>query len=118
MLLCNTWPRCTLSLFWSKCDKHASQSLTEAGHSTLNDTSPSPAAALQEHRTALAACLWLAGLQHSDEEYGEHVNEQGQHYGGPFTIQVSAKMRIEELRKVIRVSRPAGCQAGRGRLSG
>ncbi len=42
-------------------------------------------------------------MQHGDHEYGEHVNEKGEHYGGPFTLQISPKMRIDELRKVIRV---------------
>lgn len=40
--------------------------------------------------------------QHTDEEYGEKVKPDGEHYGGPFDIQVSPTMRVEDLRKVIR----------------
>ena len=32
------------------------------------------------------------------------VDAEGRHSGGPFQIQVSPKMRVEELRRVIRVS--------------
>ena len=32
------------------------------------------------------------------------MNEKGEHYGGPFPISISPKMRVTELRKVIRVS--------------
>jgi hypothetical protein len=42
-------------------------------------------------------------LQHTEDEYGTEVDEQGRHYGGPFTIHISPKMRIEELRLIIRV---------------
>ena len=41
---------------------------------------------------------------HSPEEYGEKVDANGKHSGGPFVLHVSPKMRIEELRKVIMVS--------------
>ena len=41
--------------------------------------------------------------QHTAEEYGATKGPDGSHSGGPFTIQVSPKMRIEELRRVIRV---------------
>lgn len=41
--------------------------------------------------------------QHSEEEYGAEVGPDGRHRGGPFTIQVSPRMRVEELRNVIRV---------------
>ena len=47
--------------------------------------------------------------QHTDDEYGEEVGPDGQHRGGPFSITVSPKMRVEELRKVIRVSRAILC---------
>lgn len=41
---------------------------------------------------------------HTDDEYGAKIDvKTGQHSGGPFTIDVSPKMRVEELRKVIRV---------------
>lgn len=43
-------------------------------------------------------------VQHDDSEYGAEMKADGQHYGGPFTIHVSPKMRVEELRTVIRVS--------------
>ena len=42
-------------------------------------------------------------MQHDDSEYGEIVDKQGKHSGGPFRIDVSPKMRVEDLRKVIRV---------------
>lgn len=42
-------------------------------------------------------------LQHTDDEYGAEVGPDGVHHGGPFEIQVSPKMRVEELRKIIRV---------------
>ena len=58
--------------------------------------------------TPLATCL-----QHSEDEYGEEVGPDGRHRGGPFTIQVSPKMRVEELRKAIRVS-----DAGREKAAG
>lgn len=41
--------------------------------------------------------------QHSEEEYGAEVGPDGRHRGGPFTIDVSPRMRVEELRNVIRV---------------
>jgi hypothetical protein len=64
--------------------------------------------------------------QHTDDEYGAKVDAQGQHSGGAFQVTVSPKMRLEELRKVIRVrlqalpaaasahggQAPAGGQAG------
>lgn len=40
---------------------------------------------------------------HSSDEYGENVDKNGNHTGGPFVINVSPKMRVEELRKVIMV---------------
>lgn len=43
-------------------------------------------------------------LQHTADEYGEKVNKQGGHSGGPFIIKISPTMRVEEVRKVIRVS--------------
>lgn len=42
-------------------------------------------------------------MQHDESEYGEIVDEQGKHSGGPFTIHVSPKMRITDVRKVIKV---------------
>lgn len=41
--------------------------------------------------------------QHTADEYGSEVGPDGLHRGGPFTIEVSPKMRVEELRIVIRV---------------
>eukprot|EP00798_Chlamydomonas_sp_ICE-L_P002037 gene2037-18213_t len=44
-----------------------------------------------------------ASHTHDGSEYGGTVDPQtGEHSGGPFTISVSPKMRVEELRKVIR----------------
>ena len=42
-------------------------------------------------------------MQHEAHEYGANVNDDGIHSGGPFWIDVSLKMRVEDLRKVIRV---------------
>lgn len=41
-------------------------------------------------------------VQHDESEYGADMSTDGRHTGGPFTIRVSPKMRIEELRNVIR----------------
>ena len=41
-------------------------------------------------------------MQHDGSEYGEQVDASGRHHGGPFQVQVSPLMRVEELRKVIR----------------
>ncbi len=43
-------------------------------------------------------------VQHTADEYGEEVGADGRHRGGPFTLRVSPKMRVEDLRRVIRVS--------------
>lgn len=40
---------------------------------------------------------------HTPEEYGATVDDNGRHSGGPFTITVSPKMRIEDLRRVVYV---------------
>jgi len=42
-------------------------------------------------------------VQHDSNEYGAEVQEDGQHCGGPFYIDVSPTMRIEDLRLVIQV---------------
>jgi hypothetical protein len=42
-------------------------------------------------------------MKHEESEYGEHVDAAGKHSGGAFEVTVSPKMRIEELRKIIRV---------------
>eukprot|EP01026_Neomeris_dumetosa_P042555 TRINITY_DN3550_c1_g1_i7.p3 TRINITY_DN3550_c1_g1~~TRINITY_DN3550_c1_g1_i7.p3 ORF type:complete len:211 (-),score=20.58 TRINITY_DN3550_c1_g1_i7:207-839(-) len=42
--------------------------------------------------------LNVVSLLHVDDEYGINVNADGKHSGGPFTIEVSPKMRIEDLR--------------------
>jgi Ubiquitin family len=47
----------------------------------------------------------LHPTQHDDDEYGATVTGEGRlkrHSGGPFTVTVSPKMRIDELRCVIR----------------
>jgi hypothetical protein len=49
--------------------------------------------------TLAVPCL----TQHEESEYGAAVGPDGRHSGGPFTMSVSPKMRIEELRLVIRV---------------
>eukprot|EP00775_Hariotina_reticulata_P008823 gene8823-9002_t len=46
--------------------------------------------------------LTVTSELHDDHEYGAEVDDAGSHSGGPFTINVSPKMRIEELRNVIR----------------
>lgn len=43
-------------------------------------------------------------LQHEDFEYGAEVEADGQHSGGPFFIDVSPTMRIEDVRLIIQVS--------------
>ena len=43
---------------------------------------------------------------HEDDEYGARVNQNGKHSGGPFVIQVSPKMTVEDLRLQIKVSPP------------
>merc|ERR1711959_666978 len=39
---------------------------------------------------------------HEDDEYGARVNQNGKHSGGPFVIQVSPKMTVEDLRLEIK----------------
>jgi len=39
---------------------------------------------------------------HTNDEYGTHVDENGKHSGGPFSIEVSPKMTIEDLRLEIK----------------
>ncbi|GIL62388.1 hypothetical protein Vafri_16609 [Volvox africanus] len=47
--------------------------------------------------------LWVVSELHEDSEYGEIKDPgTGHHSGGPFRIRVSPKMRVEELRLVIR----------------
>ena len=43
-------------------------------------------------------------LQHEDVEYGAEIGTDGQHSGGPFFIDVSPTMRIEDVRLIIQVS--------------
>lgn len=43
-------------------------------------------------------------LQHEDLEYGTEIGADGQHFGGPFFIDVSPTMRIEDVRLIIQVS--------------
>ena len=38
---------------------------------------------------------------HTPEEYGSEIDAKGRHHGGPFKINISPKMRVEELRRVI-----------------
>ncbi|PRW18340.1 tetratricopeptide repeat-containing [Chlorella sorokiniana] len=54
------------------------------------------------HRGGPTITLRVVSELHTDDEYGEEVGPDGQHRGGPFTITVSPKMRVEELRHVIR----------------
>lgn len=54
------------------------------------------------HPAALPLHL-LTITQHDANEYGENVDSTtGQHSGGPFTIDVSPSVRVEELRRIIR----------------
>jgi hypothetical protein len=57
--------------------------------------------------SSLPMCnLRLSALeQHDDSEYGEQRTSDGAHCGGPFWIKVSPKMRVEEVRHVVSVSR-------------
>ena len=50
----------------------------------------------------LSGCAYL--LQHDDNEYGSKVAADGSHHGGPFHVDVSPQMRIEDLRILIQVS--------------
>ena len=43
-------------------------------------------------------------LQHEDLEYGAEIGADGQHFGGPFFIDISPAMRIEDVRLIIHVS--------------
>ena len=45
--------------------------------------------------------LTVVSELHTPEEYGANVDEKGRHSGGAFAIQVSPKMRVEELRRVV-----------------
>lgn len=42
-------------------------------------------------------------MQHDDNEYGADLAADGQHTGGPFFVDVSPTMRIEDLRLIIQV---------------
>ncbi|GMH32680.1 hypothetical protein BSKO_00514 [Bryopsis sp. KO-2023] len=46
--------------------------------------------------------LTVVSLLHDDTEYGDQVDSEGRHSGGAFKIRVSPKMRISDLRNVIR----------------
>ena len=46
----------------------------------------------------------LTYVQHEENEYGAEIGLDGQHTGGPFFIDVSPTMRVEDLRLVIQVS--------------
>lgn len=54
-------------------------------------------------------------MQHDDREYGDQRASDGSYCGGPFWISVIPKMRVEDLRRVIRVSGAAG-RTGRRRV--
>lgn len=43
------------------------------------------------------------GAQHEDGEYGETVDAAGRHSGGPFRVDVTPKMRVLDLRRVVQV---------------
>ena len=53
--------------------------------------------------SAYRHCSKKNALQHDSNEYGAEIQEDGQHCGGPFYIDVSPTMRIEDLRLVIQV---------------
>jgi len=48
-------------------------------------------------------CSKYFAVQHDSSEYGAEIQEDGQHCKGPFYIDVSPRMRIEDLRLVIQV---------------
>ena len=41
--------------------------------------------------------------QHKDDEYGSKRDQNGKHSGGPFVIEVTPKMTVEDLRLEIKV---------------
>ena len=45
------------------------------------------------------------GAQHEDGEYGETVDAAGRHSGGPFRVDVTPKMRVLDLRRIVQVRR-------------
>ena len=47
-----------------------------------------------------------APTQHDPSEYGATIGPDGRHSGGPFQVSVSPKIRIEELRCILRVRQP------------
>ena len=51
-------------------------------------------------------------MQHDDNEYGADVAADGQHTGGPFFVDVSPTMRIEDLRLIIQVDAHAYMTTG------
>lgn len=55
------------------------------------------------HHACLHTCARCAA-QHDESEYGEHVEPaSGAHSGGPFRVRVRGDVRVEELRRVLRV---------------
>ncbi|KAK2079390.1 hypothetical protein QBZ16_003081 [Prototheca wickerhamii] len=55
-----------------------------------------------KHAGQATITLRVLSELHADDEYGVNVDEQGRHSGGPFDLEVSPLMRIEDLRKLIR----------------
>lgn len=43
------------------------------------------------------------GAQHEGGEYGETVDAAGRHSGGPFRVDVTPKMRVLDLRRIVQV---------------
>jgi hypothetical protein len=54
------------------------------------------------HQSLYCLLFLVFCLQHDQSEYGSELAADGSHSGGPFSITVSPKMRVEELRAVIR----------------
>ncbi len=60
-------------------------------------------AAGERHRGAPTIALRVESELHGADEYGAEVDAAtGRHSGGPFTVRVSPKTRVEELRGVLR----------------
>ncbi len=49
----------------------------------------------------------LVRMQHDDTEYGEQRGDDGEHYGGPVSIGIHFKMRVDDLRAIIQAHSPA-----------
>ena len=66
---------------------------------------PSPARPPADPSPASPPSVPPVRPQHDDTEYGATVDANGRHSGGPFYVEVSQKMTVQDLRKEIRVRR-------------